>query len=206
MRAKASEVYVTGCAHKRVGKLRRTNEGASSTPAKSISIRLNTRLRSKMFRTKSGTFVLTSMRSKGIISAVAKPMKQRISQAVISAHNEAAAGTDRSALRLDLKAYRERSGISLEAIVKVTRIGLHFLRAIEAEEFARLPGGVYSTSYIRQYARAVGYNEVELLQHYHCLIQLKPTDEADLPHGRFAEWLGGFVHHFWVKRKGQPAA
>jgi hypothetical protein len=146
------------------------------------------------------------MKSNGIMSAVAKPMKQRANQTVINAHNEAAAETDRSALRLNLKAYRERSGISLEAVVNMTRIGLHFLRAIEAEEFARLPGGVYSTSYIRQYARAVGYDEVELLQHYHCLTQPKPTDETDLPPGRFAEWLGGFVHHFWVKRKGQPAA
>jgi cytoskeletal protein RodZ len=93
----------------------------------------------------------------------------------------------------------------------VTRIGLHFLCAIEADEFAKLPGGLYNTSYIRQYARAVGYDEAELLQHYHCLTRPKPTDEIELPHGRFSEWVGGhpirsFVHHVWVKRKGQHAA
>jgi Helix-turn-helix domain len=138
-------------------------------------------------------------------------MKLRKTQTVMSAHNEAPAGTHRSALCLNLKAHRERSGIALETVAMVTRIGLHFLRAIEAEDFARLPGGVYNTSYIRQYARAVGYNEAELLQHYHCLTPSKPTDEAGLPRRRFSGWLGGhsirtLVHHVWVKRKGQPAA
>jgi hypothetical protein len=138
------------------------------------------------------------------------PMKRR-KQTVMSAHNEEAARPQRSELCLNLKAYRERSGIALESVAIVTRIGLDFLRAIEAEEFAKLPGGVYNTSYIRQYARAVGYNEAELLQHYHCLTSRKPTDETELPHGRFSEWLGGhpirtFVHHVWVKRKGQHAA
>jgi hypothetical protein len=85
-------------------------------------------------------------------------MQLREAQAVMSAHNEGAAGSHRSELCLNLKAYRERSGIALEGVAIVTRIGLHFLRAIEAEEFAKLPGGVYNTSYIRQYARAVGYN------------------------------------------------
>jgi len=139
------------------------------------------------------------------------PMKLRETQTVMIAHNEGADGTHRSELCLNLKAYRERSGIALEKVAMVTRIGLHFLRAIEAEEFAKLPGGVYNTSYIRQYARAVGYNEAELLQHYHCLSPPKPTDETELPHGHFSEWLGGhpirtFVRHVWVKRKGQHTA
>ena len=139
------------------------------------------------------------------------PIKLRETQNVMSAHNEGAAETHRSELSLNLKSHRERSGITLEKVAAVTGIGLHFLRAIEAEEFAKLPGGVYNTSYIRQYARAVGYNEAELLQHYHCLTAPKPTDETELPHGRFSGWLGGhpirtFVHHVWVKRKGQNAA
>ena len=138
-------------------------------------------------------------------------MKLRETQNVMSAHNEGVAVTHRSELGLNLKPHRERSGMTLEEVAAATRIGLHFLRAIEAEEFAELPGGVYNTSYIRQYARAVGYNEAELLQHYHCLTAPKPMDERELPHGRFSEWLGGhpirtFVHNVWVKRKGQQAA
>jgi Helix-turn-helix domain len=137
------------------------------------------------------------------------PIKLRETQNVMSADNEGAAGTHRSELSLNLKPHRERSGITLERVAVVTGIGLHFLRAIEAEEFAKLPGGVYNTSYIRQYARAVGYNEAELLQYYHhCLTPPEPTDETVLP--RFSQWLGGhairtFVHHVWLKRKGQHA-
>ena len=134
----------------------------------------------------------------------------RETQTAMIAHNEGAAGTHRSELCLNLKAYRERRGIALEKVAMVTRIRLHFLHAIEAEEFAKLPGGVYATSYIRQYARVVGYDEAELLQHYHRLTPPEPTDEKELPRGRFSEWLGGhpirtFVHHVWVKRKGQHA-
>jgi cytoskeletal protein RodZ len=130
----------------------------------------------------------------------------------MSAHNDGASATNKSELCLNLKAHRERSGIALERVAMVTRIRLHFLRAIEAEEFAQLPGGVYNTSYLRQYARAVGYNEGELLQYYHhCLTPPEPTNETVAPRGRFSRWFGGqairsFVHYVWVKRKSQHAA
>jgi cytoskeletal protein RodZ len=57
-----------------------------------------------------------------------------------------------SAVPLGLAEQRRQRGISLEEVVQATKIGLQFLRAIEAEEFQKLPGGVYNTSYIRQYA------------------------------------------------------
>jgi cytoskeletal protein RodZ len=53
---------------------------------------------------------------------------------------------------------------------------LHFLRAIEAEEFEKLPGGIFNTSYLRQYARATGYDESELLAHYY---KCNPPAEAE---------------------------
>lgn len=68
---------------------------------------------------------------------------------------------------LDLVSIRERKGATLAEIAESTRISSHFLQAIEAEEFNKLPGGVYSTSYIRQYARAIGYSETELLDQYY---------------------------------------
>jgi cytoskeletal protein RodZ len=60
--------------------------------------------------------------------------------------------------------------MNLEAIAQSTRIASHYLAAIEAEEFEKLPGGVYNTSYIRQYARAIGYNEIALLDQYRASI------------------------------------
>jgi cytoskeleton protein RodZ len=68
--------------------------------------------------------------------------------------------------RLDLPRFRRKTGVSLEDIAQETKISLLFLRAIEAEEFEKLPGGIFTTSYLRQYAAAIGYDQVELLAHY----------------------------------------
>ena len=67
---------------------------------------------------------------------------------------------------LDLGELRERSGVSLEQIAERTKISMHFLRAIEQEDFGKLPGGIFSTSYLRQYAAAIGLDEAKLLAHY----------------------------------------
>lgn len=74
--------------------------------------------------------------------------------------------TERPCPCLSLASARERIGITLEEVAQSTRIAPHYLCAIEAEEFAKLPAGVYATSYIRQYARAIGYSETALLDHY----------------------------------------
>jgi cytoskeletal protein RodZ len=71
-----------------------------------------------------------------------------------------------TATRLDLSAARQRKGISLEQIVQTTKISQRFLVAIENEEFEKLPGGVFNTSYIRQYAACIGYEPKQLLDHY----------------------------------------
>jgi len=42
----------------------------------------------------------------------------------------------------------------MDDIASSTRISPLYFRAIEAEDFAQLPGGIYAVSYIRQYAAA----------------------------------------------------
>ena len=66
----------------------------------------------------------------------------------------------------DLPVIREKGGISLRQISDVTKIAVYYLELIERGQFARLPGGIYNTSYIRQYARVVGLPEDTLLQWY----------------------------------------
>ena len=66
----------------------------------------------------------------------------------------------------NLPALRRQKGITLEAIASATCIGKRYLEAIERGAFALLPGGIYDTSYIRQYARAVDFGEEELLEYY----------------------------------------
>jgi cytoskeletal protein RodZ len=78
---------------------------------------------------------------------------------------------------LDLSRSRDTAGVSLEEIAMGTKISLRFLRAIEAEEFDQLPGGIFNTSYLRQYAAAIGYDAGTLLAHYNLKMN-GPTAEA----------------------------
>jgi cytoskeleton protein RodZ len=52
-----------------------------------------------------------------------------------------------------LRRERLRRGWSLEQVARETRIGLHLLEAIEADQFDRLPGGVFARNFVRQYAQ-----------------------------------------------------
>ena len=79
--------------------------------------------------------------------------------------NAASSGSPQTP-ELDLSRFRKKAGISLEQIVERTKISSRFLRAIESEEFDKLPGGIFTTSYLRQYAAAIGYDEDALLLHY----------------------------------------
>jgi len=67
----------------------------------------------------------------------------------------------------DLAALRCRKGLSLWGIAETTKISIRYLEAIERGQFAKLPGGVYTTSYLRQYARAVECDEAALLEYYY---------------------------------------
>jgi cytoskeletal protein RodZ len=77
----------------------------------------------------------------------------------------------------DLAAIRERKGMTLRQISDTTKISISYLRAIERAEFAQLPGGVFSRSYIRQYAQAIDYDEWDLLAHYRSIMGLSEVEE-----------------------------
>jgi cytoskeletal protein RodZ len=68
---------------------------------------------------------------------------------------------------LGLPAIRRNRGITLEQISDATKISVRLLDAIENGDFCKLPGGIYNTNYIRQYARAIRYDEAALLAYYH---------------------------------------
>jgi cytoskeletal protein RodZ len=67
---------------------------------------------------------------------------------------------------LGLATIRRNRGISLEQIAETTKINIRSLKAIEGGDFKKLPGGIYNTSYIRQYAKAIDFDEAELLAFY----------------------------------------
>ena len=78
----------------------------------------------------------------------------------------AASATRSGYTQLNLQNRRMDRGISLEKIADTTKISIRFLQAIEAEEFDKLPGGIFSISYLKQYAAAIGFDEAKLLSCY----------------------------------------
>jgi hypothetical protein len=54
----------------------------------------------------------------------------------------------------DLVSIRRRNGVTLEEIAGSTKIAMRYLRAIEEGSLGKLPGGIYTASYLRQYAEA----------------------------------------------------
>ncbi len=74
----------------------------------------------------------------------------------------------------ELKRRREERKISLADISEATRIGTRFLKAIESDNYSILPGGIFTRSFIRAYAKQVGLNEDEAVARY----QLQVTGQA----------------------------
>lgn len=79
---------------------------------------------------------------------------------------------------LGVKTWRQEKGISLQTIAALTKLSVRILEAIEAGDFKRLPGGIYNTNYIKQYARAIDFDEADLLAFY------RDTCETAVPAAR----------------------
>jgi len=74
---------------------------------------------------------------------------------------------ERLTLGQELRRRREAKGIELQDISNATRVAVRFLRAIEEDDFASLPGGLFTRSFIRTYARHVGMDEEEAISRYY---------------------------------------
>src|SRR5262249_25635950 len=66
----------------------------------------------------------------------------------------------------ELKRLREQRGISLAEISEATRIGTRFLKPIETDNFSVLPGGIFTRSFIRTFAKQVGMDEEQAILKY----------------------------------------
>jgi len=65
-----------------------------------------------------------------------------------------------------LKRERELREVSMEELTKATRISARFVQALENEDWAKLPGGVFGHGFVRTIARYLGLNEEALLGEY----------------------------------------
>ena len=77
-----------------------------------------------------------------------------------------------------LRREREMRGVSLEEISVATKISIRFLQAIENEELSKLPGGIFTRSFVRTYARYLGLDEERVLADCQLVGQQKP--EVDI--------------------------
>jgi cytoskeleton protein RodZ len=62
-----------------------------------------------------------------------------------------------------LRSERLRLGLTLQQIATQTKIGQYLLQAIEANQFDRLPGGLLTRSFVRQYAQVLGLDADEIV-------------------------------------------
>lgn len=78
----------------------------------------------------------------------------------------------------NLQREREMRGVTLQEISTATKIGVRFLQALETEDFGQLPGGIFTRSFIRAYARYLGLDEESVLAEYQLVAQ--PNPDFDL--------------------------
>lgn len=84
-------------------------------------------------------------------------------------------------LGTSLKDAREQSGLTLSELAGRTRIPIKFLRAIEQNDFARVPPGIFVRSFIRTFAREVGLDPDEAVAAYLSATTPVVEPEVDSP-------------------------
>jgi cytoskeletal protein RodZ len=65
-----------------------------------------------------------------------------------------------------LRLARQELGIPLRQISDQTRISVRYLEAIESNDYKRLPGGIFNRSFVKAYARCIGFDEKEAVESY----------------------------------------
>jgi cytoskeletal protein RodZ len=75
----------------------------------------------------------------------------------------------------ELRRQRELRQISLEEIADATKVNVRFLAALERNEFASLPGGLFTKGFIRAYAGHVGLDQDATVNAY--LYQVERDEE-----------------------------
>ena len=65
-----------------------------------------------------------------------------------------------------LKAAREKRGVTLRHISTVTKISVAALEALERNDISRLPGGIFSRSFVRSYALEVGLDPDRTIEQF----------------------------------------
>ncbi len=109
---------------------------------------------------------------------------------------ETPAARDAGGIGTQLRAARERAGLTLGQVARETRIARRYLEAIEADDFAALPGRTYAIGFSKNYAKAVGLDQGDVAEMVGAQLEasapperarqpaFEPGDPARVPSGR----------------------
>jgi cytoskeletal protein RodZ len=78
-----------------------------------------------------------------------------------------------------LRLAREERGVALREISDQTRISMRYLEAIETNDYKRLPGGIFNRSFIKAYARCIGFDEKEAVEAYVQMMRAQGKENDD---------------------------
>ena len=84
-----------------------------------------------------------------------------------------------------LREAREKRGLSLRQLATRTRISVNSLEALEKSDISRLPGGIFTRSFIRTYALEVGLDPDRTIQEF--IEELPPAAATATAHQRVIE-------------------
>ncbi len=85
----------------------------------------------------------------------------------------------------NLKREREMRGVTLQEMSAATKISTRFLQALEADEFSKLPAGIFTRGFIRAYAQYLGLDEEHVLAEYQLVA--RPSVQVDLTRLAFSK-------------------
>jgi len=118
-----------------------------------------------------------------------------------------------------LRRERLRRGLELEYLAAQTKIGQYYLQAMEENQFDRLPGGLFTRSFVRQYTNALDLNEEEVITQFkqqfeEPAVPLPAPQNRDriayLPHVPMFAWFVvaitacGAVYSYWENLRHRP--
>jgi cytoskeletal protein RodZ len=95
-----------------------------------------------------------------------------------------------------LRRARDSRGVSLRQVANITRITVRALEAVERNDLSRLPGGIFTRSFVRAYAAEVGLDPEGTLREF--LAQC-PEEGTAIPTSE-PSTIDGIGRESWVER------
>ena len=89
-----------------------------------------------------------------------------------------------SSLGAQLRRARTERNLSLRDISDQTRISRRYLEAIEADDYKNLPGGIFNRSFVKAFAKSVGFNEADAIRAYERTARAHGETPDELPTSR----------------------